>query len=101
MESSPSSVQQGSKQDSHIKSTLSLSPEEYMNDRVVYKINNYVKKSERQKLFYHVTSVLAIVFAASVPVLINLGVNLVLPTILSLVVTILVSLEKLFHFREH
>ena len=101
MESSLTSAQQGGIQDSHIKSTLSISPDEYMNDRVVYKINKYVEKSERQKIYYQVTSIVAIVFAASVPVLINLGVNLVLPTILSLVVTILVSLEKLFHFREH
>ena len=56
MESSLSSAQQGGIQDSHIKSTLSISPDEYMNDRVVYKINKYVEKSERQKIYYQVTS---------------------------------------------
>jgi hypothetical protein len=85
----------------HIKPTLSVTPDEYMKDRVVYKINQYTKLSGQQKLLYQLTSIIGIVCAASVPVLINLSVNVALPTILSLVVTILVSLEKLFHFREH
>jgi uncharacterized membrane protein len=92
---------QSGSQDSHIKPQLSISPEEYMRDRVIYKINLYVKLSERQKLWYQWTSVIGIIFAASVPVLINLGIHVIVPTILSLVVTVLVSLERLFHFREH
>lgn len=87
--------------DSHIKPQLAISPEEYMQDRVMYKINLYAKMSAQQKFRYQLTSVLAIICAASVPVLINLRVHVLVPTILSLVVTILVSLEKLFHFREH
>jgi|WetSurMetagenome_2_1015567.scaffolds.fasta_scaffold792589_1 hypothetical protein len=87
--------------DSHIKPQLAISPEDYMKDRVVYKINLYTKKSAQQKFWYQLTSVMAIICAASVPVLINVGIQVLVPTILSLVVTILVSLEKLFHFREH
>lgn len=90
-----------STEDSHIKPQLAISPEEYMKDRVVYKINLYAKMSEQQKFWYQLTSAMAIICAASVPVLINLGIHVLAPTILSLVVTILVSLEKLFHFREH
>jgi len=86
---------------SHIKPTVSITPDEYMKDRVVYKINLYDKLSKRQKFWYQLTSVSGVVGAASVPVLINLGVNTALPTFLSLAVTILVSLEKLYHFREH
>jgi len=87
--------------ESHIKPQLSISAEDYMKDRVVYKINLYAKKSAQQKFWYQLTSVLGIICAASVPVLINLGVGVTVPTLLSLVVTILVSLEKVFHFREH
>ena len=88
-------------QNAHIKPQLSISPEEYMKDRVVYKINRYTEKSEQNKFWYQLTSVIAIICSASVPILINLGVAAIVPTILSLVVTLLVSLDKLFHFREH
>jgi len=90
-----------SKQNLHIKSTLTVSPEDYMVDRVIYKIELYTKLSHQMKFRYQLTSIVGIVCAAIVPALINLSVNRVAPTILSLVVTILVSLEKLFHFREH
>jgi hypothetical protein len=85
----------------HIKPQLSISAEEYMKDRVVYKMDRYTRKSEQQKFWYQLTSIIAIVCSASVPVLINLGVPSIVPTVLSLIVTILVALEKLFHFREH
>jgi hypothetical protein len=85
----------------HIKPMLSITPEEYMQDRVVYKINTYTKLSRQHKLRYELTSIIAIVCAASVPALINYGWNNALPTALSLIVTILISMEKLFHFREH
>ncbi len=88
-------------QNAHIRPQLSISPEEYMKDRVVYKINRYTEKSEQNKFWYQLTSVIAIICSASVPILINLGVAAIVPTILSLVVSLLVSLDKLFHFREH
>lgn len=87
--------------ESHIKEKQSISPDDYMKDRVILKMNRYISKSEQYRLLYHLTSVVTIICSASVPVLINLGVHILVPTILSLVVTILVSLEKLFHFREH
>lgn len=92
---------QPGEQDSHIKPGLTIKPEDYMTDRVIYKMDLFVKKSKQQKFWYQVTSIIGIICAASVPVLINLGVPAIVPTILSLVVAILVSSEKLFHFREH
>lgn len=72
-----------------------------MKYRVVRKINVYDKLSKQQKFRYQVTSLFGIVLAASVPVSINLCDDPLVPTILSLIVTILISMEKLFHFREH
>jgi hypothetical protein len=94
-------ISQSNGQNTHIKLQLSISPEEFMNDRVVYKIKVYTRLSEKYRFWYQLTSVIAIVCSTMVPVLINLGVAAIVPTILSLLVTILVSLEKLFHFREH
>ena len=89
-------------QESHIKPKLKITPEEYMKDRVVYKINIYDELSKQQKRLYQATSLVGIVLAASVPVIINLDkFDQRVPTVLSLIVTILVSMEKLFHFREH
>jgi hypothetical protein len=88
-------------QSSHIKPDLRINPDQYMQDRVIYKMNEYVRASNRHKWWYRVTSAVAIVFAATVPVLINTSVPEIYPTILSLVVTVLVSFEKLFRFREH
>lgn len=86
---------------SHIKPDLSISREEYMKDRVVYKINLYDKLSKEQKFRYQITSLVGIILSASVPALITVGVPSVIPTVLSVMVTILIAVEKLFHFREH
>ncbi len=101
MATTQANVKGSGKEDSHISPALSISSQKYMEGRVVFKIKAYAKKSQQQKFWYQFTSFAAIVFGASVPVLINLGVDAIIPTILSLIVTILVSLEKLFHFREH
>jgi uncharacterized protein YacL len=95
------STQEKDKQKSHIKEHLSITPDEYMKDRVIYKLDVYDRLSKRHELLYKTTSLVGIILAASVPVLINLQVNSIVPTVLSLIVTILVSVEKLFHFREH
>lgn len=92
---------QSYKPDTHIKPDITISPDEYMQDRVIYKINLYDRLGDEQKWLYWGTSLVSIVLAASVPVLINLGVDVIIPTVLSLIVTILVAVEKLFHFREH
>lgn len=84
----------------NLRLQLKLTPEEYLKDRVVYKINLYGKLGDRHRWFYYVSSFIAIVCAALVPVLIKTQYELY-AIILSLFVTIFVALEKLFHFREH
>lgn len=101
MATSQMAAENHDREDSHIKPQLAITPEEYMKDRVVYKICVYDQLSQQQKWLYLATSFAGIVLAASVPVLINLDFEPFVPTIISLIVTILVSIEKLFHFREH
>lgn len=76
--------------------------EEYIERRVRYKIAAYTKKGDRYRWGYISMASVAAIAAATVPVLINLsGVDPIVPTLLSLLVTILVGLEGLVHFREH
>lgn len=86
--------------ETNLKNQLKLTPEEYMEDRVIYKINLYGKLGDRHRRFYYISSFISILCAALVPVLIQRE-NDLSAIILSLIVTILVSLEKLFHFRQH
>ncbi len=91
------------------KAALRISPEAYLQERVEYKINLYYKLSKQSKHRYYAISVASIILSAAVPILINVkAAESLLPifptlltTILSLMVTILVALEKLFQFREH
>lgn len=77
-------------------------PEEYLKTRVDFKTDAYTRKGERYRWSYLITTTLAAVAAAAVPVLINLdNVSSLVPTLLSLLVTILVSVEGIFHLREH
>jgi hypothetical protein len=77
-------------------------PGEYIKTRVDYKTEAYRKKGERYRWSYLITASVAAIAAATVPVLINLKeVPSLVPTLLSLLVTILVGLEGLFHLREH
>jgi hypothetical protein len=77
-------------------------PEDYLATRVDFKTNSYTVKGDRYRWGYLVTASLAAIAAAAVPVLINLeGVPKLVPTLLSLLVTILVTLEGVFHLREH
>lgn len=79
-----------------------LTPGEYLKDRVDFKIEAYRKKGMRYRWGYLGTASVSAIAAATVPVLINLeGVAPIVPTLLSLLVTILVGLEGLFHLREH
>jgi len=83
---------------------LTISPEEYMTDRVIYKMAIYDRLGHRQKRFYHWISAIGIICSATVPAVINLdwgSDGTLLATILSLIVAILAAFEKLFHFREH
>lgn len=77
-------------------------PAEYLQTRVDFKTEAYRRKGEHYRFGYQTTASLAAVAAAAVPVLINLkDVPAIVPTLLSLLVTILVTLEGIFHFREH
>jgi hypothetical protein len=77
-------------------------PEEYLRTRVDFKTEAYRRKGSRYRWGYTVMACTAAIAAAAVPVLINWeGVPQSIPTLLSLLVTILVSLEGILHFREH
>lgn len=78
------------------------SPAEYIESRVDWKTNTYRKKGNNYRILYLVSAATAAIAAAAVPVLINLnGVPPLVPTVLSLIVTVLVGLEGIFHWREH
>lgn len=76
-------------------------PEQYLETRVDFKTEAYRRKGERYRWSYLITTTVAAIAAAAVPVLINLDVPKIAPTLLSLLVTILVSIEGIFHLREH
>ena len=84
-----------------INKELKLTPEEYMEDRVVYKINLYGKLGDRHRWLYYSSSLISIFCAATVPVLIQSEGYKVHAIVLSLIVTVMVSVEKLFQFRQH
>jgi hypothetical protein len=98
---------------SAIASNVRVSLGEYMQHRVAVKVDGYYQGAKKQRRWYQLTSLAAIIGSATVPVLIALnerqipiigivGVNIPLAaTIISLIVTILVAAEKLFRFREH
>lgn len=76
-------------------------PVQYLETRVDFKTEAYRRKGERYRWSYLITSTTAAIAAATVPVLINLDVPKIAPTLLSLLVTVLVSVEGIFHLREH
>ena len=80
---------------------LDMNPAQYLQERVDFKIDLYQSLSRQQKIRYYMVSVLTIILAASVPVAVNVFAGRVAPTVISLLLTILVGLEKLFLFREH
>jgi hypothetical protein len=81
--------------------SLSLTPEIYFKDRVEEKIKAYTRLSRIYRFFYLFSGSLSIISSAAVPVLINANINERYATLLSLFVTILVALERLFRFREY
>ena len=67
-------------------------PDEYLETRVDFKTEAYREKGERYRWGYLTTASMAAIAAATVPVLINLeDVPSIVPTLLSLLVTILVT----------
>lgn len=87
--------------DAHIKSEMHISPDDYMQNRVVYKLKLYMKLANKQKIYYLSLSLIGIFLSAIVTVLINFSSSKFWPTALSMLVTVTVSVEKLFRFREH
>lgn len=83
------------------KTSISRNADEYMQDRVELKMNRYSKKANRYKLIFWITASVSMICAATVPVLINREGMEVWATILSLIVTILVGIQGIFHPREH
>ena len=78
------------------------SPDDYFETRVDFKTEAYSRKGDHYRWGYLATASVAAMAAAAVPVLINLkDVPSIVPTLLSLLVTILVTLKGIFHFREH
>lgn len=77
-------------------------PEAYLQTRVDYKTEAYARKGDRYRWSYLCVASVAAVAAAAVPVLINVkDVPSIIPTLLILLVTVLVTLEGVFHLREH
>jgi Protein of unknown function (DUF4231) len=76
--------------------------DEYLRTRVDYKTEAYRAKGMRYRWGYLGMACTSAVAAATVPVLINLkDLPTIYPTLLSLLVTVLVGLEGILHFREH
>jgi hypothetical protein len=84
-----------------IKSLSSRDTAGYINDRLGYKINVYDKLGDSYKWIFWLTTSISLICAALVPVLINQDGYKVWATGLSLVVTIMVGLQGIFHPREH
>jgi hypothetical protein len=59
--------------DKNLRLQLKLTPEEYLKDRVMYKIGTYTSLGDRHRWLYYLTSFVSIVCAAIVPVLIKSG----------------------------
>ncbi len=83
-----------------IHSAPSRDIDKYFKDRLERKINIYDKLAKRNKYLFWIMTSISMICAALVPALINL--NCTIPaTILSLIVTIMVGLQGIFHPREH
>jgi hypothetical protein len=76
--------------------------DDYRRTRIDFKTEAYRRKGDRYRWGYLWMASASAVAAAAVPVLINFeNVPKLYPTLLSLLVTVLVGLEGIFHFREH
>lgn len=82
----------------------SMTPEEYIDERVNQFREWYDKKAVIAKRNYQWMRAITVVGGAVVPVLVNLpygeAVIRNLTTLVSLIVVVLISLESVFHFRE-
>jgi hypothetical protein len=100
------SIQTPSKKEPDCKSSLVISKlrrtrEEYMCDRVQYKINQYAKKGCQYRWYYSVLMGIATSGAVLVPALINWeDVPKQVPTSIGMAVAVSIALEGVFHTRE-
>jgi hypothetical protein len=80
----------------------SMTPEEYIDERLNQFREWYDKKAAKAKKNYLWMRTTTVVGGALVPVLINLNIPYIslMTTIISLLVVVLISLESVFHFRE-
>lgn len=84
-----------------IESRIERKPEDYLKDRLQYKINSYVRKGSNFRVMYWIMASFAAIGSVTVPALINIGnVPDWIPTLISLCVAAVVSLESIFHPRE-
>ena len=89
-----------------------LQPADYLQDRLIFKIQLYFKLSRRCEKAYRFSAFSTLCFGALVPVVMNWNylkgysighetdLGTFLATVFSIIVIILVSLETTFHFRE-
>ena len=77
------------------------SPGEYLKTRVDFKTDAYRLKGDMYRRWYLTAATTSAIAAAAVPVLINLSIPNIYPTLQSLLVTVLVGVEGTFHWREH
>jgi hypothetical protein len=80
----------------------SMTPEEYIDERLNQFREWYDLKAKRAKKLYQWMRAVTVVSGAIVPVLINLPIKNIdfFTTLVSLLVVVLISLESVFHFRE-
>ena len=80
----------------------SMTPEEYIDERLNQFRAWYDKKAVRAKSMYQWMRAVTVVGGALVPVLINIKASHMeaMTTTISLIVVVFVSLESVFHFRE-
>lgn len=74
--------------------------DEYLKTRVDFKTKAYQMKGNMYCRWYLAAATVSAIAAATVPVLINIQIPSIYPTGLSLLVTVLVGVEGIFHWRE-
>ncbi len=90
----------------NLVSSQNLSKEDYIEKRLIRKINLYYDKSLNYNRKYRVILLGSLIIGSLIPIIINwnfleqYGINDVIATILSILVVIMVSIEVTFNFRE-
>ncbi len=88
---------------SELLSKETLTVNEYIANRVLFKIRLYFKKSKFYKFWYRGLLLLTLIFGALVPVFVNwqsISGHKDIATVFSILVIVFVSIETTFQFRE-